>query len=75
VGTLAADAFQFTFGNCALTAQSIENILTSLDASGKTNITLTIAGGSNAGQSTWSAAANTALSNLTSKGWTIGYNS
>jgi|TARA_B100002052_G_scaffold134309_1_gene123368 hypothetical protein len=75
LGTLAADAFQFTFGNCALTAQSIENILTSLDTSGKTNITLTIAGGSNAGQSTWSAAANTALSNLTSKGWTIGYNS
>ena len=70
-GTLSATAFQNTWFNCALTAQSIENILVSLDTNGQSNIELTISGGTNAGQSTWTAAANTAYTNLINKGWTI----
>ena len=73
-GTLASAAFNNAFKNCALTAQSIENILTSLDTNGQSNIALDIDGGTNAGQSTWSTAANTAFSNLQTKGWTITYN-
>ena len=60
--------------NCALTAQSIENILTSLDANGASNVTLGISGGTNAAKSTWSTAANDAYDNLITKGWTISYN-
>ena len=67
-------AFNGTWQNCSLTAQSIENILVSLDASGKTSIGLGIHGGSNAAKTTWSAAANTAYNNLITKGWTISYN-
>ena len=67
-------AFNGAFQNCALTAQSIENILVSLDTSGKTNIGLGINGGSNAAKTTWSTAANDAYDNLITKGWTITYN-
>ena len=74
-GTLASNAFQNTWLSCALTAQSIENILTSLDTNGSQNITLVISGGSNAAKTTWSTAANTAYTNLINKGWTISYNS
>ena len=74
-GTLASGAFSLAFVNCALTAQSIENILTSLDTNGSQNITLQIGGGTNAGKSTWSTAANTAYDNLITKGWTINFNS
>ena len=74
-GTLASNAFNNSWNNCALTAQSIENILTSLDTNGAQNITLVISGGSSAGKSTWSAAANTAYTNLVNKGWAISYNS
>jgi hypothetical protein len=70
-GTLRSDAFYYGFRNCALTAQSIENILVSLDTNGQSNIELTIDGGTNAGQSTWTTAANTAYTNLINKGWTI----
>lgn len=70
-GTLVASAFSNTFTNCALTAQSIENILVSLDTNGQSGVTLGINGGTNAGQSTWTAAATTAYNNLISKGWTI----
>tara|TARA_A100001201_G_scaffold28227_2_gene30759 strand:+ start:723 stop:1517 length:795 start_codon:yes stop_codon:yes gene_type:complete len=73
-GTLVSTAFNNSWINCALSAQSIENILTSLDANGATNITLTISSGSNASKSTWSTAANTAYTNLINKGWTISYN-
>lgn len=73
-GTLVSTAFSVAFVNCALTAQSIENILTSLDTNGSSNITLTIDGGTNAAKSTWSTAANTAYNNLVAKGWTISYN-
>ena len=60
---------------CALTAQSVENILVALDNGGATNLTTSIDGGTSAAYSTWSSAAQTALSNLQGKGWTISYNS
>jgi len=70
-GTLIASAFNNAFANCALTAQSVENILVSLDTNGATGITLSINGGTTAGQSSWTAAATTAYNNLIAKGWTI----
>jgi hypothetical protein len=73
-GTLASSAFTDAWKFCALTAQSIENILVSLDANGASNISLGIQSGYNAGYSTWSTAAQTALSNLQTKGWTVSYN-
>jgi hypothetical protein len=73
-GTLIAGAFNSTWTNCALTAQSIENILVSLDTNGASNITLGIDGGTNAAKTTWSAAAVTAYDNLIVKGWTISFN-
>ena len=60
---------------CALTAQSIENILVSLDTNGASNCEVHIGGGTNAGQSTWTSAATTAYNNLITKGWTITANS
>jgi hypothetical protein len=74
-GTISGGAFSLAFSGCALSAQSIENILVSLDANGASNITLGIDGGTNAAYSTWSSAAQTALSNLQTKGWTVSYNS
>ena len=73
-GALNADAFKSAFFACALTATSIENILVSLDTNGQSNIELGIDGGSNAAKSTWTAAANTAYTNLINKGWTITFN-
>jgi len=73
-GTLTSTAFDRSWQYCALTAQSIENILTSLDTNGASNITLGIDNGTNAAYSTWSTAAQTALTNLTNKGWTVTYN-
>jgi hypothetical protein len=73
-GTLIATAFSSAWFGCALTAQSMENILVSLDTNGATGITLGISGGTNAGKSTWTAAANTAYNNLIAKGWTIYFN-
>ena len=73
-GTLISSAFTNAWLNCALTAQSIENILVSLDTNGATGITLSIDGGTNAAKTTWSAAAVTAYDNLIVKGWTIAFN-
>lgn len=70
-GTLISSAFDFAFHNCALTAASIENILTSLVTNGQSNITLRIDGGANAGASTWTANAVTAYNTFISRGWTI----
>ena len=67
--------FNNAWYNCALTAQSIENILVSLDANGSTSVTLTISGGTNAAYSTWSQAAKDALTSLQNKSWTVAYNS
>lgn len=66
--------FSFAWNNCALTAQSIENILISLDTNGDTGIPLTISGGTNASYSTWSQAAKDALTSLQGKSWTVTYN-
>jgi hypothetical protein len=74
-GTLASNAFNGAFANCALTATSIENILTSLVANGQSNIRLELNGGTNAGASTWTANAIAAYNTLTlSRGWTIARN-
>ena len=73
--TLASNAFALAFQFCSLSAQSIENILMSLDAHGQSGIQLHIDHGNNAGYSTWSSAAQTALSNLQNKNWTVSYNS
>jgi hypothetical protein len=73
-GTLSANAFNSAWSSCALTAQSIENILVSLDTNGASNIALGISGGTNAAKTTWSTAANTAYTNLVNKGWTISFN-
>ena len=73
-GALIAAAFNNAWRNCALTAQSIENILVSLDTNGATGITLSIDGGTNADTSTWSAAANAAWLSLDAKGWNINQN-
>lgn len=74
-GTLASNAFFRAFENCSLTAQSIENILTSLVTNGATGIQLHINGGANAAYSTWSQAAKDALTSLQSRSWTVSYNS
>ena len=73
-GTLVAGAFASAFNGCALTATSIENILTSLVTNGQSNITLTLSGGTNANTSTWSAAAKYAYLTLIARGWTITQN-
>jgi len=62
------------FRNNDLTAQSIENILTSLVTNGQTGITTDISSGGNAAYSTWSSAAQTALTTLQSRSWNITYN-
>ena len=73
-GTLIPTAFLGAFTNCALTAASIENILTSLVTNGQSTIQLSLNGGTNAGASTWTTAANTAYATLISRGWTISRN-
>jgi hypothetical protein len=62
------------FANCALTAQSIENILVSINTANTSNGNLTLSGGTNANTSTWSTAANNAYIALVSRGWTITQN-
>ncbi len=69
-----ATNFSNAFTNCALSAQSIENILVSIDAAGQSNGTLGLSGGTNAAESTWTVSANTAKSNLVGKGWSIATN-
>jgi hypothetical protein len=73
-GILSPDAFNSAFSACALTAQSIENILVSLNTNGQSGITLTLSGGTNANTSTWSATAKSAYISLIAKGWTITQN-
>ena len=73
-GTLVSSAFTFAWIGGRLSAQSIENILVSLDTNGATGVTLSINGGTNAAKTTWSAAAVTAYDNLIVKGWTISFN-
>ena len=81
-GTITGD-WVSAFRNCALTVQSIENILVSLDTNGLSNNTLGIQGGSNAAYPTWTQAAKDAFASLSGdpsdpndfgKGWSIAYN-
>ncbi len=69
-GTLESNAFDGAWLNGAITAQSIENILVSLDTNGASNVALGVGGGTNAAKTTWSTAAVTAYDNLIIKGWT-----
>jgi hypothetical protein len=70
----ASDYAGAWFG-CALTPQSIENILVSIDASEVTGGTLNIAGGTNANTGIWTIATFDAFASLTlKKGWIIGFN-
>jgi hypothetical protein len=59
------------FTNCALTAQSIENILVSINTANTSNGNLTLSGGTNAVKTSWTANANTAYDALVARGWTI----
>ena len=59
------------FTGCALTAQSIENILVSINTAGTSNGNLSLQGGTNAGASTWTAPAIAAYDALVARGWTI----
>ena len=67
----STNAFDGTFKNCALSSQSIENILTDLVTGGETDIVLSLEGGTNAGASTWTANAISAYNTLISRGWSI----
>ena len=72
---ISSQAFTNAFQNMALTAQSIENILVSIDkAAINIGCEITITGGTSAGKSTWTAAANAAFDSLIAKGCTIQYN-
>jgi hypothetical protein len=66
--------FNGAFSNCALTAQSIENILVSINTANTSNGTLGLAAGTNATKTTWTTAANTAYDALIARGWTIAFN-
>jgi len=78
---ISSGVFNNTWGGCtSLTAQSVENILTSIDASGKYATTNGASGGSalaDAGididynGTTLSAATNSAVDSLKAKGWVI----
>jgi hypothetical protein len=59
------------FNGCALTAQSIENILVSINTANTSNGNLGLSGGTNAVKTTWTANANTAYDALVARGWTI----
>jgi len=79
--SIAPNVFNLTWDGCtALTAQSVENILVSIDASGKFGTYTGASGGSalaDAGididydGTTLSAATNSAVTSLKSKGWSI----
>ena len=80
--SIVSGVFNLTWNNCPLTAQSVENILTSIDASGKYATSTGASGGSalgdagididyNTGTGSLSAATNTAVTSLKAKGWSI----
>jgi hypothetical protein len=72
--TCTATNFSNAWNGCALTAQSIENILVSINTAGQSNGTLHVGGGTNATKTTWTTAANTAYDALIARGWTITFN-
>lgn len=59
------------FGACALTAASIANVLADLNATDTSNGTLSFAGGTSAGRSSWSAQAESDATAMEGRGWTI----
>ena len=73
----SANAMLNAFTNCALSAESIQNVLTSLDAVTAPFLANSVGldGGTNASYSTWTTAAKDALASLEAKGWTVFYNS
>ena len=71
--TFASDAFRYTWYGCGLSAQSIENILVSLDNTGQTNSWVSVDGLSNADYKNWTDPAKAALTSLVGKGWEADY--
>ena len=80
--SIVSGVFNTTWANCPLTAQSVENILVSIDASGKYATSTGASGGSaladagididyNTATGSLSAATNSAVTSLKSKGWSI----
>lgn len=67
-----ATSFLFTWRNCALTQQSVDNILVSIDTAGQLNGVLYINGGTSSAPGTSGSAAKVSLE---SKGWTVLVNS
>jgi hypothetical protein len=59
------------FRGCALTAQSIENVLVSINTANTSNGNLSLEAGTNAVKTSWTANANTAYDALVARGWTI----
>jgi hypothetical protein len=68
---VTATDFDEAFTNCALTPQSIENILVSINTANTSNGNLGLSGGTNAVKTSWTANANTAYDALVARGWTI----
>ena len=68
-----AALYEDTWMDCSLTANSVENILVSIDNGGVINGKLGIQGVNNADYSTWTQAAKDALASLITKGWDVDY--
>jgi hypothetical protein len=66
--TIYSFAFEDAWTNCALTEESVDNILVSLDTSGMTNKTTSLAGGTSSAPG---AAGLAAKASLQGKGWTV----
>jgi len=83
--SLVNSVFHETWGDCtSLTAQSVENILTSIDTSGIYGTTTGLSGGTQLADhtididydgTTLSSATTTAIANLKTKDWAISINS
>ena len=80
--SIGSGLFDLAWANTSLTAQSVENILTSIDASGKYATTNGASGGTalgdagididyNVATGSLSAATNSAVTSLKAKGWSI----
>jgi hypothetical protein len=66
--TCTATDFSVAWSNCALSSQSVDNILVSLDTAGQSNGTVSIDGGTN---SYPGAAGLAAKASLEAKGWSV----
>lgn len=71
---LTRNALNGTFEGCALSAQSIRNILESLVNNGSQNVTLSLNGGTNAAKSTWDSVTKRKYNTLVRRGWNISFN-